>query len=55
MTGPLWPFLLYAAGGIGLALLVLLLLWFGIYPSPLINTTRTAAVTLAGRVPPPGS
>lgn len=43
------------AGGIGLALLALLLLWLGLAPSRLIDTIRTTAATLAAGVGPPGS
>lgn len=43
------------AGGVGLVLLVLLLLWLGVYPSHLIDTIRTAAATLAAGVGPPGT
>jgi len=42
------------AGGAGLAILVLLLLWLGIFPSGLIEVIRTTVVTLAGAVGPPG-
>jgi NADH-quinone oxidoreductase subunit N len=42
------------AGGIGLVLLALLLLWLGLYPARMIETIRTTAVTLAGAVLPPG-
>ena len=39
------------AGGIGLGLLLILLLWLGIAPSQMITTIRTTAVTLATGVP----
>ena len=43
------------AGGIGLALLALLLLWLGIFPTRLIETIRTAAVAPAAATLPTGS
>jgi NADH-quinone oxidoreductase subunit N len=42
------------AGGIGLALLALLLLWLGLSPARMIETVRKTAATLAGPVAPPG-
>ncbi len=50
-----WPRGKLLAGGIGLVLLVLLLLWLGIFPSRLIETIRTTAVTVTTVVGPPGS
>ncbi len=44
----------YLAGGIGLAILVLLLLGLGIFPSGLIEMIKTTVLTLAGAVRPPG-
>lgn len=45
----------YLAGGIGLAILVLLLLGLGIFPSGLIEMIKRTVATLAGVVHPPGA
>jgi NADH-quinone oxidoreductase subunit N len=42
------------AGGLGLALLVLLLLWLGVTPSRMIETIQTTAVTVTQSVPTAG-
>ena len=52
---PKLPLRPYLAGGIGLAILAMLLLWLGVFPSGTIEMIRTIVASLAGAAHPPGA
>lgn len=44
---PLQPFVVSPFSGVALLALVILLVWFGVYPGPLLNLIRTSVASLA--------